>query len=211
MNPLEHDEEFQLSLRNPNPSFRALKSGDVYRVDFELSKEEWEYFTDPNIDRTGMVIENICRVTHRAMKSISGSSNGRIEDFDSSDAGSSPAPETNHTTSKPSVGEISQVPATTLAGTDQSEPVKGGKWSIQAGIMCSNPKFQEFLKLTYWVLWETSTLGKDSEMEIAAIMIRALCKINSRKKIDTNLDARKRFMDLMGKFNRWTEGKDGPN
>jgi hypothetical protein len=68
INPLETEEEFQLSLMNPNPSFRARKDSDHYFVDFELSKEEWEYFTDPNIDRTGMVLEMVGTVTHRAQK-----------------------------------------------------------------------------------------------------------------------------------------------
>ena len=175
MNPLEHDDEFQLSFRNPNPSFKALKSGDVYLMGFEMSKEEWEYFTDPNIDRTGMVIENICRVTHRAPK--------------------------------PSVGEISQVHATTLAGDTEYSQFKGGKWSIQAGIMCGNPKFQEFLSIEYWSYW-SRFCGDDPEIpnvsDVAAKVIRAIHVIDSRKELDTNPDARKRFMDLMGEFNRWT-------
>lgn len=181
-NPLEHDDEFQLSLRNPNPSFKALKSGDVYRVDFELSKEEWEYFTDPNIDRTGMVIEMVCRVTHRAPK--------------------------------PSVGEISHVPATTLAGDTEYSQFKGGKWSIQAGIMCGNPKFQEFLSIKYWGVW-SQLCGGGPEIpnisDVTAKTIKEILGIFSRKELDTDIGARKRFMDLMSHFNRWTEGKDGPD
>lgn len=176
MNPLETDEEFSISLRNPNPSFRALKSGDVYRVDFELSKEEWEYFTDPNLDRAGMVLEMTGMVTHRA--------------------------------DKPSHGEISPIPATTLHGTDQSEPVKGGKWSIQAGIMCGNPKFQEFLSIKYWGVW-SQLCGDRADItnisDVTAKTIKELFGIFSRKELDTHPEARKRFMDLMGEFNRWCE------
>lgn len=178
MNPLESDEEFQLSFRNPNPSFKALKSGDVYLMGFEMSKEEWEYFTDPNIDRTGMVIENICRVTHRAPK--------------------------------PSVGQISDVPATTLPVSTESEPVKGGMWSQEAGKMCSNPKFQEFLSIKYWGVW-SQLCGDDFEIpnisDVAAKTIKELFGIFSRKELDTNYDARTRFMDMMSEFNRWSNEK----
>ena len=69
-NPLERDDAFQLSLANPNPSFKARKDGDHYLVEFELSKDEWDHFVDPNIDRTGMVIEVVGQVTHRATKPV---------------------------------------------------------------------------------------------------------------------------------------------
>lgn len=67
-NPVELDDEFQMTAMNPNPSFKARKDGDHYFIEWEYSKEEWEYFTDPNIDRTGMVLEQVCMVTHRAQK-----------------------------------------------------------------------------------------------------------------------------------------------
>ena len=67
-NPVESDDEFQMTAMNPNPSFKARKDGDHYFIEWEYSKEEWEYFTDPNIDRTGMVLEQVCMVTHRAQK-----------------------------------------------------------------------------------------------------------------------------------------------
>ncbi len=66
MNPLERSEPFSLTLANPNPKFRTRKGGDKHIVEFEVSAEEWGYFTDPNVDRTGMVIEAIhCEVTHQ--------------------------------------------------------------------------------------------------------------------------------------------------
>jgi len=67
-NPIEKDEPFSLSMMNPNPSFRTRKDGDHYLVEFELTREEWQWFTDPNIDRTGMVIEAQAMVTHRAQR-----------------------------------------------------------------------------------------------------------------------------------------------
>ena len=165
-NPLESDGEFQMTVMNPNPSFKARRDGDHYWIEWEYSKEEWEWFTDPNIDRTGMVLELTGVVTHRNQKKT--------------------PPETKQ---------------------------KGGKWSIQAGIMCGNPKFQEFLSIEYWAYW-SRFCGDDPEIpnirDVAARTSKAIFRIDSRKELDTDIDARKRFMDLMGEFNRWTEGKDGP-
>lgn len=174
MNPLETDDEFSISLRNPNPSFRALKSGDVYRVDFELSKEEWEYFTDPNIDRAGMVLEMTGMVTHRAPK--------------------------------PSVVAISDVPATPLPVSSESAPVKGGKWSQEAGKMCNNPLFQEYMRYKFPDYWRHSdSMEKFLEkQDCASGAMKEILNIESRKDLDTNPEARKRFMDMMNKFNLWS-------
>lgn len=64
-NPLEHEAEFSLTLANPNPSFKTRKDGDRYFVEFETIREEWDYFTDPNLNRQGLTIEAQCTVTHR--------------------------------------------------------------------------------------------------------------------------------------------------
>ena len=63
-NPLEHETEFSLSLANPNPSFKTRKDGDHYFVEFELQREEWDHFTDPNVNRQGLLIEAQCMVAH---------------------------------------------------------------------------------------------------------------------------------------------------
>jgi len=58
--------EFSLTLANPNPSFKTRKDGDHYFVEFEMQRDEWDYFTDPNVNRQGMVIEATCSVAHLA-------------------------------------------------------------------------------------------------------------------------------------------------
>ncbi len=69
MNPLESEQPFSLTLANPNPKFRPRKDGDRWFIEFEVTAEEAAYFLDPNIDRTGMVIEAIhCEVTHQHEK-----------------------------------------------------------------------------------------------------------------------------------------------
>ena len=78
-NPLESDDEFSMTLMNPNPSCRTRKDGDHYFIDFEISKEEWEWFTDPNIDRTGMVLELTGMVTHRAQQAAAPTASQKLK------------------------------------------------------------------------------------------------------------------------------------
>lgn len=63
MNPLDQDLQFQITLANPNVKFRTRKDGAHYLVEFELNREEWDYFVDANLQ--GMVLEALCEVTHR--------------------------------------------------------------------------------------------------------------------------------------------------
>lgn len=177
-NPLESDGEFQMTVMNPNPSFRARRDGDHYFIELECSKEEWEWFTDPNIDRTGMVLELNGMVTHRAQKNTSGSANGRPSDFESENAGSIPAPET-----KP----------------------KGGQLSQEAGKMCCNPRFQDFICDKYPGTW--SDMYAATADERAAVCIREICGVLSRSEIDSQPTAKKRFMDIMHEFSEWNRGR----
>ncbi len=62
-NPLERDKPFILTLGNPNPRSTKTKDGPVYRVSFELTQDEWQYFMDTNTQ--GMVLECYTTVTHR--------------------------------------------------------------------------------------------------------------------------------------------------
>ena len=58
MNPLEGTDAFPLTFANPNPSSSKTRNGPVYRVSFELTQEEWQYFMDT--DTAGMVIDAMC-------------------------------------------------------------------------------------------------------------------------------------------------------
>ena len=62
-NPLNDDDEFQFTIRNPNPRASHLKSGMKYTVEIELAQVEWQDFADAHT--TGMVIECVGHVTHR--------------------------------------------------------------------------------------------------------------------------------------------------
>ena len=56
MNPLDTGDVFCMSLMNPNPTAGRNKSGQWYRISFELSHEEWQQFQDAN-NLAGLVIE----------------------------------------------------------------------------------------------------------------------------------------------------------
>lgn len=156
-NPLESDDEFSMTLMNPNPSFKARKDGDHYFVDFELSKEEWEWFTDPNIDRTGMVLELTAMVTHRAIK---------------------------------------------ISAVQESKP-KGGQLAQEAGKICSNPQFQLFLQAKYSGVWRMLP-PIQKLVDRPAQCVRDICGVTSRSQLDSNQEAKRKFMGLMHEFSVWS-------
>lgn len=166
-NPLESDDEFSMTLMNPNPSFRTRKDGDHYFIDFEISKEEWEWFTDPNIDRTGMVLELTGMVTHRAQK-------------------------------PPVIHDYGQPP-----NTVQETKPKGGQLAQEAGKMCSNPVFWEFLHDRFPGLWAGSVGDATTNTQHAAHCVREICGVHSRSEIDSLPKAKKGFMALMHEFSVW--------
>ncbi len=54
MNPLDTGDEFTIELMNPNPTSSKTKAGPVYRVSFEMHREDWECFMDANTN--GMIL-----------------------------------------------------------------------------------------------------------------------------------------------------------
>ena len=61
MNPLDSPNQlFTLELFNPNPTSSKTKVGPVYRVSFEMSKDDWQQFMDANT--AGMILEMQGRV-----------------------------------------------------------------------------------------------------------------------------------------------------
>lgn len=65
INPLETNQQLPITLANPNPKAKVLKDGPKYTVEFELTRDDWDLFTDPNIDLTGMVLDAVMQVSHR--------------------------------------------------------------------------------------------------------------------------------------------------
>lgn len=68
MNPLDGAEVFSIELMNPNPTSSKTKDGPVYRVSFEMQKDDWQMFMDGNTK--GMVLEMQGRVTQESKKPI---------------------------------------------------------------------------------------------------------------------------------------------
>ncbi len=62
-NPLDTDNQFYFTLRNPNPTSGKNKDGPWYRISFEMNQEEHQDFMDA--ETKGMVIECVGMVTHR--------------------------------------------------------------------------------------------------------------------------------------------------
>lgn len=69
--------------------------------------------------------------------------------------------------------------------TIEREKVKGGELCKLAAMFCNEPKFRDWLRLTYDPLPQTA--------EDAATIIRNVCKIESRAELDHNEAAAQRF------------------
>jgi hypothetical protein len=78
--------------------------------------------------------------------------------------------------------------AVALLSEDAAE-ARGGKYAQQAGIMCHQVAFQQFVE------------AKDEEA--AAQFIRDHCGVLSRSKLDHNDAAAKKFLDLKSEYEFW--------
>jgi hypothetical protein len=84
----------------------------------------------------------------------------------------------------------------------EPEKPKGGPLSKSAAQMCEYPPFQAFLREEYEELWYWFDQKLTPEV-IATGVLRNICKIDSRAKLDHNPDAAQKFRELMREFNQW--------
>jgi hypothetical protein len=69
------------------------------------------------------------------------------------------------------------------------------RYSRGAAMLGQNPLFREFL---------TSTTGRPvPDADTAAAETRLACGVVSRKALDTDVDAGRRYLDLVERFNDW--------
>nr|WP_319250479.1 hypothetical protein [uncultured Celeribacter sp.] len=68
----------------------------------------------------------------------------------------------------------------------------------QAGIMCNDPRFQQFAAI------RCGFPGGQFSSEAAAEYVRDICKINSRRQLAHNPEAETRFQSLRTDFDAWT-------
>lgn len=80
---------------------------------------------------------------------------------------------------------------------------KGGKMSIQAGIICKEVRFQEYCVH----LLNNSKPEVNHELceQTARNTIYRICRINSRRELDQLEEAKGIFKELMRKYNIWAD------
>lgn len=75
----------------------------------------------------------------------------------------------------------------------------------RAGILCSDRQFQNFLRTEWPMNWEQS---EGSEQDRAAIVLRGICEVQSRKEFATNAKATAAFENVTAKYEGWKRGMD---
>lgn len=107
-----------------------------------------------------------------------------------------------------------------LAPVDGGEPAeiaqkekrewKDLKYVEQAGILCSQHEFWDFLMLKKGNLWSDTVIslnkkGLNNADDIAAECVRSICKVQSRKELDTNSMGQSRYRELQREYLSWKE------
>ena len=83
-----------------------------------------------------------------------------------------------------------------------SEKPKGGRLAQQAGIVCNEGAFRQFL-----IEQEDLSVspGRAITTAVVAEAIRLLCGVDSRSELDSNPDAAARWRDIHGRYLAWRE------
>jgi hypothetical protein len=87
----------------------------------------------------------------------------------------------------------------------EPEPKEKRKWddlnlAMQAGIRCNEVAFRQFLTETETSAFEARTV-QDAEM-----MVRERCKVDSRKELNLDPEAAKRWLQLDRSYQAWLKG-----
>ena len=77
---------------------------------------------------------------------------------------------------------------------------KGGKMAQEAGKICKVRSFQEYASHCYKVKYNKETPVSE---DIAKSLIYEACNVTSRKTLDSDELAKKRFISLMSKYRNW--------
>ena len=79
---------------------------------------------------------------------------------------------------------------------------KGGSLAESAGLICREPRYHAFLQSVYQKEWLKCT--KDStDDEVAAIVMRDVCGMESRAELDHNKEAVEKFKRHMAEYRMW--------
>lgn len=84
---------------------------------------------------------------------------------------------------------------------DDETPVSYRNRTKEAGILCKNKSFWEYL---------SSEIGEEVSSEPSAIkVLYSICAINSRVELNNNPKAKKAFDNMMEEYNGWSREKFG--
>jgi hypothetical protein len=90
-----------------------------------------------------------------------------------------------------------------------SGPEKGGELAKWAGILCNDPVFWEWARLTHPETWSSAWDHATEKDGGWAIFIRHFCGIRSRRELDHNAEAGRKFREeIMKPFHKWRETGD---
>lgn len=81
--------------------------------------------------------------------------------------------------------------------TVTEEKPKGGPLSNEAGILCGIPKFREFLIYQFGCCNEMTDF-------VTAEYVREICGVTSRAEIDSNPEAKAKFLKLRAEYMNWS-------
>lgn len=84
---------------------------------------------------------------------------------------------------------------------DDETPVSYRNRTKEAGILCKNKSFWEYL---------SSEIGEEVSSEPSAVkVLYSICAINSRVELNNNPKAKKAFDNMMEEYNDWSREKFG--
>ncbi|OCH60883.1 hypothetical protein A6D98_09795 [Aliivibrio fischeri] len=72
------------------------------------------------------------------------------------------------------------------------------KYARGAGLLCTRRSFQRFLS-------ETASQPVSNEEQAAAVL-RQRCQVQSRRELDSCLEAKQRYQQVIRQFNDWMNG-----
>jgi len=212
VNPLDTPGyEFELVLSNPNPQFRKnKKEGAVRRVSFEITKEAWDLFAEARTD--GMILAG-----HFLVTTVSG------QDYEAQQESfqphcqrlpkPAPIPSTMETTAS-TVDDLPSIPPAVSVPTviikNETPTAEKKHWSVgslcQSAIqLCHEPEFQKYImgsKFSLEICRKIPRYGLMDSKNRTSSILKIILDIESRKEIDTNPEAKKKFMELMRDYQK---------
>lgn len=108
----------------------------------------------------------------------------------------------------PSQGEPQWFAIAKLVEEQKDTPVLKRNWNEisypeQAGIMCNNQRFAEFIEERYPDEWALATTNAESFKDATIFWLRSKCGIKSRADIKDNTEAARIFSQISQEFRSW--------